>query len=155
MNRSIWGLLTGSAYDRNNLVRADLQMAVHSFYAPICPLLEDLAALLVVDRLWLEDSDPRRHVEYLCEAFQRLILGFILANRDSNFMEREIDDKPRDPSEYGRPNLSLTSSLRMDDQNRNKWLYPDPSIQQGGTKRARDDGNNNTLGIFLGKVLKQ
>jgi hypothetical protein len=46
-------------------------------------------------------------VEYLCEAFQRLIIGFILAHRDSDFMKREIDDNPRHPPEVsGRPNLS-------------------------------------------------
>ncbi|KAI0296841.1 hypothetical protein BC826DRAFT_187012 [Russula brevipes] len=138
MNRGIWVLLTGSAHDRNSLVRADLHMATHSLYAPLSPLLEGLASLLVVDRLWLEGSDPRRHVEYLCEAFQRLILGFILAHRNSNFMTREVDDNPRLPSGVSeRPNLSLTSSLWGEGQNRNKRLYPDPSIQQDERKRSR------------------
>jgi len=142
--------LTGPADSRSTLVqgseRSGFKHATHSFYTPLSPLLKKLASLLVVDRLWLDESDPRHHVEYLCEAFQRLILAFILANRDSDFMTREIDDNPRlPPGVSERPNLSLTSSLRKEDQNRNKRLYPDPSIQQGGTKRARDDGNNNAL----------
>jgi hypothetical protein len=88
-------------------------MAVHSLYAPISPLLEDLAALLVVDELRFEASDLRSDVEYLCEAFQRLILGFIIANRNSDFMKCKIDRNPRDPPEYGSANMSLTRSLWM------------------------------------------
>ena len=60
-----WDALMGSADDRDRLLRGlGLNRATHSIYAPLSPLLEVLANLLIVDRLWLEESDPRSHVEY-------------------------------------------------------------------------------------------
>ena len=48
----------------------------HSIYAPLWPLITSLAATLVVDSHWLTKSNVQKHPEYICEAFQRLILGF-------------------------------------------------------------------------------
>jgi hypothetical protein len=40
----------------------------------------------VVDSHYLPESDVRKRPEYICEAFQRLILQFLDSNRDKDFM---------------------------------------------------------------------
>jgi hypothetical protein len=67
----------------------------HSFYKPMWPFISSLAAILVVDRHWVEKSDVRKSPEYICEAFQRLILNLIVSNRDTDFMTRRVDDSLR------------------------------------------------------------
>jgi hypothetical protein len=84
INPGDWGRLLGDHKDRERLI-ADLKMpglVTHSFYAPLEPLIRDLAGILAVDRHWLPASDPRNNVYYINEAFQRLILKFILDHRD-------------------------------------------------------------------------
>jgi len=44
----------------------------------------------VVDKHWLPESDVRKCSGYICEAFQRLILQFIVSNRNENFMTRPL-----------------------------------------------------------------
>jgi hypothetical protein len=62
----------------------------HSVYKPLRPLIRKLTDILVVDRHWLPASDVRNNPEYVNEAFQRLILQFILDNRDADFMEHPV-----------------------------------------------------------------
>jgi hypothetical protein len=80
--------ITGDAEERNALVsslaQGFLSRVTHSFFKPLQPLIENLAAFLVVDRHWLERSDKRNQPEYINEAFQRLILAFILEHRSRN-----------------------------------------------------------------------
>jgi len=54
----------------------------HLAYEPPESLLSDLSGILLVDRHWREQFEKRNHVEYDPEAFQRLVLQFILAHRD-------------------------------------------------------------------------
>jgi hypothetical protein len=63
----------------------------HSFYKPLQPLIRDLAAILVIDSRWLPASDLRKNTYYITEAFQRLILKFIIDNRGEEFMDRRIE----------------------------------------------------------------
>jgi hypothetical protein len=63
----------------------------HSVYRPLVPLIRKLASFLVVDRQWLPSSDVRNNPEYINEAFQRLIIKFILDNRDKEFMNCSVD----------------------------------------------------------------
>lgn len=98
-----WGNLIGSASSRNNLLhnlmQPDLKGAIHSAYQPLTPLLNKLAALLVVDRHWLKESDPRNNPEYLPEAFQRLILQFTLEHHKEPFMKLKVARELRRPEE--------------------------------------------------------
>jgi hypothetical protein len=68
----------------------------HWDYKPLWPLIRSLAAILVVDRHWLPKSDARKHPGYICEAFQRLILQFIISNRYERFMTCRVDDSLRE-----------------------------------------------------------
>ena len=61
-----------------------------SFYEPLQPLIVDLSAILVNDSLWLPASDPRKDPLDITEAFQRLILNFIINNRGKEFMDRRV-----------------------------------------------------------------
>jgi hypothetical protein len=68
---------------------------VHSFFKPLLPLIKSLAQFLVLDRHWLDPSDKRNEPDYLNEVYQRLILAFILENRDKEFMDHPIDNSYR------------------------------------------------------------
>src|SRR5579863_8702955 len=95
-----WLSFTERASSRIVLIRArTFDGSTRSFYRPLWPLLEVLSYILNVDRHWPESdlSDPRNDPEYLNEAFQRLILQFILDNRNKEFMKRKIEPQLRQP----------------------------------------------------------
>jgi hypothetical protein len=79
-DRLVRGLSSGNAPE--NLT--------HSVYKPLWPLISRLAAILVVDSHYLPESDVRKRPEYICEAFQRLIIQFLDSNRDKDFMTRRV-----------------------------------------------------------------
>jgi hypothetical protein len=98
----IWAGLLGNFADRDWLVYGlsagdPPKNLTHSVYKPLWPLISKLAAILVVDRHWLLKLPKysRKHEEYICEAFQRLILQFIVSNRDKDFMTRHVSDSLR------------------------------------------------------------
>ena len=88
-----WGGLNGDHVSRQGLLRSiDRNSHItHSFYKPLRPLIEDLAAILVNDSHWLPASDLRKDPFYITEAFQRLILNFIINNRGREFMDHCVD----------------------------------------------------------------
>ena len=63
----------------------------HSFYKPLRPLINNLAAIFVIDSHWLPASDLRKDPYYITEAFQCLILNFIIENRGKEFMDRPVE----------------------------------------------------------------
>jgi hypothetical protein len=92
-----WSGLLGDSEKRQSLVeilsKRTPSNLTHSFYEPLQPLIEDLAGLLVIDRHWLSESDPpdpRSDLYYLNEAFQRLIIKFMIDNKDEEFMHRRV-----------------------------------------------------------------
>jgi hypothetical protein len=98
----VWRLSSG---DRRDIL-------THSVYKPLCPLISSLAAVIVVDRHWLPESDVRKRPGYICEAFQRLILEFILSNRNENFMTCRFDDSLRMVQGVAEPLTTTPSELR-------------------------------------------
>ena len=141
INMRVWGSLMGSAKDRVVLLRdrQSLDDATHSFYQPLWPLLSQLAAIIDVDRHWLEPSDPRNHPGYINEAFQRLILQFVLDHRNEEFMQRKVKSRLRRPETISE-NLSLSYTSGQMENSTKKQFLPDLSIQQGETKRSRING---------------
>jgi hypothetical protein len=93
-----WGLLNGNHESRQTLLlkqtllRGEISSTnvTHPFYEPLRPLIKDLAAILLNDSHWLPASDPRRDRFYTTEAFQRLILNFIINNSGKEFMDRRV-----------------------------------------------------------------
>jgi hypothetical protein len=97
INAGPWSLLNGNHGSRQDLLSAilregegDLCEVTHPFYEPLRPLIVDLAAILLNDSHWLPASDPRKDRFYITEAFQRLILNFIINNSDKEFMDRRV-----------------------------------------------------------------
>jgi hypothetical protein len=123
----------GSVYARIGLLRGDLLEATHSVYQPLQPLLQVLACILNIDRHLVKSSDQRNDPGYINEAFQRLILQFIIEHRTDKFMQHRVESQPR--------RLELMSGLPCpsSDTGRKRSLS-EPTIQsgiRGGTKRLR------------------
>lgn len=97
----LWGGVTGSVGSRIRILGAIAgrfypDHGTHSLYAPLWPLIEQLAAILLVDGYWLDNSEPRRNLGYITEAFQRLILDFVLKHHDQTFMSCKVTKNLRD-----------------------------------------------------------
>ncbi len=90
-----WSALNGHHESRQRLIRAlsDTMSSnlIHSFYQLLQPLIKDLAAILVIDSHWLSAPDPRKDRFYIIEAFQRLILKFIIDNHGKEFMDHRVE----------------------------------------------------------------
>lgn len=137
----IWASLTGTVASRTALLRSlseeeSLEEVTHSAFRPLLPLLSNLASFLVVDRHWLDKTEVRNNEQYIPEAFQRLILQFILNNRAEEFMTQPLDRQFRQVQVISQ-NLSLpgTGSSRWNAENSRKRPSPRPSMQQ--LKRPR------------------
>jgi len=132
----IWSGLTARVESRIALLEVlargrSLLVVTHSFYKPLWPLLTSLAAILVVDRFWLDKSEPRNDPGYVGEAFQRLILQFILDNLGKEFMQRQVENHPREVKVITlNRSLSETTSQKMDAENSRKLSSTLPSFQQ-------------------------
>jgi len=115
-----WASLLGDFKQRNHLVwwlsSGDMpDNLTHSDYQPLWPLINSLAAILVVDRHWLPESDVRKRPGYICEAFQRLILQFIVSNRNEIFMTCPLGDALRPVQEVPQPQALTTTSSELRD----------------------------------------
>jgi hypothetical protein len=111
----LWGSLIGKSERRDDLIGSFsrggwLTDLTHPAYKPLAILISQLSSFLVVDRHWLPESDCRSKPEYLNEAFQRLILQFIIENRHASFMDRTIDTTLRSTAEVPRSEARTTSS---------------------------------------------
>lgn len=95
-----WADLNGTFTARGDLVLrvANNQPVCHSRLGPIAKLMGKLASVLSsVDRHWIDTRDPRSSHEFVTEAFQRLILSFLLNPENKDFMELEIVPAARQP----------------------------------------------------------
>jgi hypothetical protein len=142
IDSAAWVEISGDAEKRNALIRALAQgsfsRVTHSFFKPLQPLIENLAAFLVVDRHWLERSDKRNQPEYINEAFQRLILAFILEHCGKEFMNHPVDSKLRAVEPVPQSERRSTTALQARNAEENKKRpSPQPSIGEGSSKRLR------------------
>jgi len=152
IDSAAWAEITGDAEKRRGLVIKLAQGVIscgltHSFFKPLWPLIENLAAFLVVDRHWLEQSDKRNQVEYLNEAFQRSILRFILDNRSKEFMDLPVDSNLRlvEPVPQSEKHSTTTLQARNAEETR-KRPSPQLSIEEGSSKRPRLDADVTQVG---------
>jgi len=115
IDTGIWSGLSGSVETRTLLVGGGpISHATHSFYKPVGLLLTKLAAILTVDRLWVASSDPRSQLGYTTEAFQHLILEFLLSNQGQEFMMHKVASNRRYPNMMPENlGLALPSNWRM------------------------------------------
>jgi hypothetical protein len=148
IDSAAWAEITGDAEKRRGLVIKLAQGVIsrsltHSFFKPLLPLIENLAAFLVVDRHWLEQADKRNQPEYLNEAFQRSILAFILDNCGKQFMDHPVDSTLRavEPIPQSEKHSTTTLHARNAEETK-KRPSPQPSIEEGSSKRPRLDPEN-------------
>ncbi|KAI9459328.1 hypothetical protein F5148DRAFT_1016752 [Russula earlei] len=120
-----WSQLIGNHKTRNDLIRRIAlpeplpDNLIHSLYNPLEPLIRDLAAVLVIDSHWLAATDPRKDLYYITEAFQRLILNFIIDNRGKEFMHCRVDKTFRKVQETQDSHaLSVSDVQSLDAQSR-------------------------------------
>jgi hypothetical protein len=115
INAASWDGLNKDHESRQRLIRSltesTISNLIHSFYNPLRPLIKDLAAILLIDSHWLPASDPRKDRLYITEAFQRLILQFIIKNRGEEFMRHRVDDTFR--KVHGIQESSASSSTHL------------------------------------------
>ena len=137
INAGIWADLTGPAESRVKLVGSRrFGGATHSIYRPLWPLLNKLAAILDIDRHWVKSSDPRNDPGYLTEAFQRLILQFILDNRNEKFMKCKVGRHFRRPEPISaNSSVSVTRNWTTQDEMTGNLSLPGSSASQGEMKR--------------------
>jgi len=76
---------------QNDLFRSDF---VHPEYQQLLPLITSMAALIETDYYWVKE-DKYKHPEYLHDALQRVILNFLLENKDASFMDLRKSPEPR------------------------------------------------------------
>jgi hypothetical protein len=130
-----WGMLHGSIGDRVNLVNGlsiatELGGIAHPLYKPLLPLLRDLSRILTVDRYWLDEIETRNDPEYVPEAFQRLVLQFILDNHDEKFMTTKVKIQARQVGVVTKtPSLTATSAQLREAEGNRKRPSPEPSKQ--------------------------
>jgi hypothetical protein len=152
IDSAAWAEITGDAEKRRGLVVKLAQGVIsrgltHSFFKPLLPLIENLAAFLVVDRHWLEQSDKRNQPEYLNEAFQQLILAFIFENRGKEFMDRHVDSDLRSVELVPQSERHSTTTLQVRNTEENKKRpSPQVSIEEGDSKRPRLDPDDAEVG---------
>jgi hypothetical protein len=113
-------------------------------------LIENLAAFLVVDRHWLERSDKRNQPEYINEAFQRLILAFILEHCSKEFMNHPVDSKLRVVEPVPQSERRSTTALQARNTEENKKRpSPQPLIVGSNSKRLRLDPDDAEVGCSM------
>jgi len=138
MDVSFWGLLLGDHNSRDRLVMflslGDApKNLTHSVYKPLWPLISNLAAILMFDSHHLPESDVRKRPEYICEAFQRLILQFIDSNRDKDFMTCRVDGSSRRQVEE--------NWIATPGQQRDGWDRP-VGVKRRRLDRTEDEDDN-------------
>lgn len=119
-----WALLNGDHESRQDLIGGRLSHITHSFYKPLQPLIKDLAAILLNDSHWLPASDPRKDPFYITEAFQRLILNFIIDNRGEEFMDHRVDKTFRKVQDMQHSHASAHSFLQSFDSGKRECVDP-------------------------------
>ncbi|KAG8926025.1 hypothetical protein FRC00_003363 [Tulasnella sp. 408] len=141
-----WSLLMGSVVDRDTLLNSLLQQRTsegtfHSIFRPLNGLFKKLAEILCsVDRHWLPKAETRNDPEYFAEAFQRLILQFLIDHEkgdDKSFMNQAINSKPRQRKGESTevPNSSTTNQRSHASSQSNKRATN--ATDQSGPKRRR------------------
>jgi hypothetical protein len=116
---SSWASSLGNFRDREAFVNCSLAnhsiRLTHPFYEPLHPLIQELAAILVIDSHHLEAPDPRKDTFYVTDAFQRLILKFMIENRGKQFMNRRVEKTFRKVERVPGPNGNFATDSQAAD----------------------------------------
>ncbi|PVF98010.1 hypothetical protein CPB86DRAFT_390372 [Serendipita vermifera] len=142
IKHSHWVNFTAENDERRFFIDGISPGTCHPDYEPLETLLSSMAEQLKGDPEILDDSDIRKHDEYLHEAFQRLIFDFLSEHlkAQSEFLTLEKSEKRRlieneEPMKQPLPTFTLPTTR-----------LPSPPVISGrgtGTlKRTRKDGDD-------------
>jgi hypothetical protein len=143
INAGSWSYLLGTAAARQTLLLGLAQYQqkpglIHSLYDLLRELIVSLAAILVVDQYWLAESDVRNDSEYINEAFQCLILNFIVTNSHEKWMGHSDEKCLR--SVLPVPRADALSAMVSQDTNIAERKQPSPQASSmSSTKRCQVD----------------
>ncbi|KAG8918231.1 hypothetical protein FRC01_001967 [Tulasnella sp. 417] len=144
-----WGFLAGGALMRQGLLYLLLQLpplsgTFHPTFEPLHNLFKQLAGILCsIDRHWLhgpeQQNDPRKDPEWFAEAFQRLILQFLInhnGNGDNGFMNQTIDPNPRQLQQQS-PEVPLSSTSDQRSHAPSEGKRASTATEESDSKRRR------------------
>lgn len=100
---------------------------IHSKFSPAFLLLQTLAHAVYPGPYYLPDNDSRTRPDFIPELFQREILNFIIANKDQEFMNLEVN--------LSRPRGIMIDNLLSKTTSRSHRLTPG-TPSQSSSKRA-------------------
>ncbi|KAJ8514841.1 hypothetical protein ONZ45_g7681 [Pleurotus djamor] len=101
INRAAWTSFTDNYGARQNILFNLQPDAFHSAYSPAFSMIQDMAYVIASDRSWLSEQDPRDCPDYALEAFQRLMLRFILDKGVEAVLNKTVDtENPRRASTW-------------------------------------------------------
>lgn len=145
INIVAWLYLNGDVWDRQSLFRllsnSIESRACHSKLGLLDKLLAKFACVfLTVDRHWIDTDDQRSSNEFFAEAFQRLILAFLLDPKNKEVMEMEIVPETRQPAKprWG-PWSDSESESSTESDSRKRPLSP---FDRSDSKRRRIDSDD-------------
>ena len=82
---------------------------VYPGYDQLFPLMRSMVTLIEMDYHWVKE-EKYRHPEYLHDTLQRVILNFVLENKDAPFMNLEKSPEPRQVRQMPRTPVFFLSS---------------------------------------------
>ena len=135
ISHTIWSLISsdgpaGNYRDRllhTLKYRSSRKEFVHPEYCQLMPLVRSMATLIKKDYHWVKE-EKYKHPEYLLDALQRVILNFVLENKEASFMDlqKNIEYRQVEPLI-----LELPECVRR----RERLLYP-PASTPGRKRKA-------------------
>jgi hypothetical protein len=69
----------------------------HSLFEPLHPIVIKISRIFNAEGHWMEPPNQRNDPGYFVEAFQHLIIQFIIENPDKSFMQHQVEDQLRRP----------------------------------------------------------
>ncbi|KAJ8514827.1 hypothetical protein ONZ45_g7679 [Pleurotus djamor] len=144
-----WYAFIGNWKARNKFIASGMdEDPFHSFFAPAAVLVEGVASVVAPDRSWLSEQDPRNHPDCALEGFQRLILSFVLQNKDEDFMRqpvkltftRDLGDESRSLAPSCTPALMSFSEGLEERAQKRKSGTTEENASQSKKPRHEEDG---------------
>ena len=94
IDQMLWGSLSSQGWTRRTRYELTILLKdddpeggfVHPEYRQLLPLVESMLNLIQSDYHWVKE-EKYKHPEYLHDALQRVILNFVLENREASFMD--------------------------------------------------------------------
>ncbi|KJA13916.1 hypothetical protein HYPSUDRAFT_49539 [Hypholoma sublateritium FD-334 SS-4] len=153
VHQDLWRNLTGN--DRDFRPTRIVESELDPSYDALRNLINPMASYLIHDLHWATET-PFNHPEFLHESFQRLILNFLVDNKDEDFMVLPTSGKPRESKQlahYGEPVRSRQQHL-LDTSSAGGSSLKRPASSQGELERAAKKSAGSVASGFVGVMTR-